>query len=258
MSKVLKLGNGGVDLRHPKRRRMSAEYKLRILAEVEACAGKGQVAAILRREGRYWSHLLCWRKGEPGHTGSVLSTLSAIVLRTTPWQEGGLVVSFLTEHGERAVGLARGAKKPTAKWVSGFEPLSLVRVSFFGREQAEMRRVTRCELQHTPLTLGHLESSLVIACLADLFDRVAREGVEDDRLFRLLSSCAGALKAAPDRALAVLAYAEHWLLHCLGLLPHPRLCGRCGNEAAPLVLFTEERGWCCAACTPVDLSLIHI
>jgi len=182
----------------------------------------------------------------------MIRTHPAIVLRPTPFQEGGLVVSFLTEHGERLVGLARGAKQPTAKWVSNFEPLGLVNLSLFGKEQVEVRRVTRCELLHSPLTLGHLESSLVVACLADLFDRVAREGVEDPRLFRLLSACARALKDRPDRALAVLAYAEHWVLHCQGLLPHPRLCGRCGNGEAPLVLLSDEVGWCCAACTPVD------
>ena len=182
----------------------------------------------------------------------MIRTHTAIVLRPSPFQEGGLVVSFLTEHGERLVGLAKGAKNPAAKWVSSFEPLGLVRLSLFGKEQVELKRVTRCELVHSPLLLGHLESNLVVACLADLFDRVAREGVEDDRLFRLLSACARCLKLQPDRAQAILAYAEHWLLTCMGLLPHPRLCGRCGNGEAPLVLLTEEHGWCCAACTPVD------
>jgi len=182
----------------------------------------------------------------------MLRTHSAIVLRPTPFQEGGLVVSFLTEHGERLVGLAKGAKKPSAKWVSSFEPLGLVRVTFFGKEHVELRRVTRCELQHSPLVLGHLDSNLVIACLADVFDRVAKEGMEDERLFRLLSACARAIKENPDRAMPVLAYAEHWLLHCLGLLPHPRLCGRCGSGDAPLVMLNDEHGWCCAACTPTD------
>jgi DNA repair protein RecO len=182
----------------------------------------------------------------------MIRTHTAIVLRPTPFQEGGLVVSFLTETGERLVGLAKGAKKASAKWVSNFEPLGLVNVSLFGKEQVEVRRVTRCELVHSPLTLGHLESNLVAACLADVFDRVAREGVEDLRLFRLLSACSRVLKADPDRALAVLAYGEHWVLHCLGLLPHPRLCGCCGNGEAPLVMLSEEHGWRCAACTPVD------
>jgi len=182
----------------------------------------------------------------------MLQTHSAIVLRPTPFQEGGLIVSFLTEHGERMVGLAKGAKKPSAKWVSAFEPLGLVRVSFFGKEHVELRRITRCDLQHSPLVLGHLESNLVIACLADVFDRIAKEGVEDERLYRLLSACARALKLKPDRAMAILAYAEHWLLHCLGLLPHPRTCGRCGGERGELVLLSEDYGWCCSECTPVD------
>lgn len=184
----------------------------------------------------------------------MIRTFSAIVLRPTPFQEGGLIVSFLTEHGERRVGLAKGAKKPAAKWVSAFEPLGLVRMSLFGKEQAEVQRITRCELQHSPLVLGHLESNLVVACLADLFDRIAKEGVEDERLFRLLSACARALKPQPDRAMAILAYAEHWLLHCLGLLPHPRTCGYCGGDGAPLVMLSEEFGWRCAACTAVDAT----
>jgi DNA repair protein RecO len=182
----------------------------------------------------------------------VLRTCSAIVLKAAPYAEGAAVVSFLSEHGERLAGVAKGVKKPTAKWVSSFEPLSMVRVSFFGKEQTDLKRVTRCELAFSPLTLGHLEASLVIGCLADLFDRVAREGVEDDRLYRLLSSCGRALKGDPDNALGILAYAEHWLLHCLGLLPHPRRCGRCGNEQAPLVLLSPDGGWCCSACTSVD------
>ncbi|WP_257306479.1 DNA repair protein RecO [Geothrix campi] len=184
----------------------------------------------------------------------MIRTCAAIVLKAVPFAEGGAVVSFLSEHGERLSGLAKGVKKPTAKWVAAFEPLSQVRVSFFGKEQTELKRVTRCELAFSPLTLGHLECSLVMACLADLFDRVAKEGVEDDRLYRLLSACGRALKADPDNALGILAYAEHWLLHCLGLLPHPRVCGRCGNETAPLALLSPDHGWCCTACTPVDPS----
>ena len=40
-----------------KRRRFTAEYKLRIVREADACKGDGDVAALLRREGLYSSHL---------------------------------------------------------------------------------------------------------------------------------------------------------------------------------------------------------
>jgi len=46
----------------PRRRRFGAEYKLRVLREAEACTRKGEIGALLRREGLYTSHLTAWRK----------------------------------------------------------------------------------------------------------------------------------------------------------------------------------------------------
>ena len=46
----------------PKRRRFTAEYKLRLLREVERAKGPGEVGAILRREGLYSSYLATWRR----------------------------------------------------------------------------------------------------------------------------------------------------------------------------------------------------
>jgi len=46
----------------PKRRRFSAEYKLRVLREADACSRSGEVGALLRREGLYSSILSEWRK----------------------------------------------------------------------------------------------------------------------------------------------------------------------------------------------------
>ncbi len=44
------------------RRSFTAEYTARILREADACAGTGQIGALLRREGLYSSHLTEWRK----------------------------------------------------------------------------------------------------------------------------------------------------------------------------------------------------
>ena len=44
------------------RRRFAAEYKLRILEEADRCTQRGQVGALLRREGLYSSHLSKWRQ----------------------------------------------------------------------------------------------------------------------------------------------------------------------------------------------------
>jgi len=45
-----------------KRRYFGAEYKLRIVEEADACSAPGEIAALLRREGLYSSHLTDWRR----------------------------------------------------------------------------------------------------------------------------------------------------------------------------------------------------
>lgn len=43
------------------RRRFTAEYKIRILNESDACTDSGSLGALLRREGLYASNLTTWR-----------------------------------------------------------------------------------------------------------------------------------------------------------------------------------------------------
>src|SRR3972149_593560 len=60
--------NGATDSREvevvakAERRRFTGEYKLRVLREAERCKQPGEVGALLRREGLYWSNLTTWRK----------------------------------------------------------------------------------------------------------------------------------------------------------------------------------------------------
>lgn len=45
-----------------KRRQYTAEYKLRIIKEIENCQGNGDIGAVLRREGVYSSMLSKWKE----------------------------------------------------------------------------------------------------------------------------------------------------------------------------------------------------
>ena len=44
------------------RRRFTAQYKLRILEQADACTEPGQLGVLLRREGLYSSNLATWRR----------------------------------------------------------------------------------------------------------------------------------------------------------------------------------------------------
>jgi len=46
----------------PRRRRFTAEYKLKVLGEADRCSKPGEIGALLRREGLYSSLLSTWRK----------------------------------------------------------------------------------------------------------------------------------------------------------------------------------------------------
>ena len=45
-----------------RRRRFTAEYKLRILQQADACSKPGEIGGLLRREGLYSSLLTEWRR----------------------------------------------------------------------------------------------------------------------------------------------------------------------------------------------------
>ena len=55
-------GNDPILPERPRRRTFTADYKVAILDELDACVGDGDKGAVLRREGLYSSHIVEWRR----------------------------------------------------------------------------------------------------------------------------------------------------------------------------------------------------
>jgi len=78
-----------------KRRQHPAEYKLRILREIDECKGKGEVGALLRREGLYSSLVSKWREqrerggvtGLSGHRRGPKVDANAVELARLPGEQ---------------------------------------------------------------------------------------------------------------------------------------------------------------------------
>jgi transposase-like protein len=83
----------------PVRRRFSAEYKLRVVREADACSRPGEVGALLRREGLYTSHLSAWRKQRDE---GALEALSRPRGRRPPGPRDGRRIAALERRAERA------------------------------------------------------------------------------------------------------------------------------------------------------------
>ena len=75
MDTVMIAPSGGQEvevLAKAKRRRFTAEYKRRILREVDRCREPGKIGALLRREGLYSLHVSAWRAArERGELGGL-------------------------------------------------------------------------------------------------------------------------------------------------------------------------------------------
>ena len=83
----------------PRRRRFSAEYKLRIVREADACSRSGEVGELLRREGLYSSLLTEWRRARDSGALEALAPRRRGPARPSPEQ---VELSVLRRRLERS------------------------------------------------------------------------------------------------------------------------------------------------------------
>ena len=100
----------------PVRRRFTAEYKLGVLRQADACNGRGKLGALLRREGLYSSHLTQWRKQrERGEFGGLSRKRGPSPKQRNPLADKVRVLerenARLQRRAERAEGLVELQKK---------------------------------------------------------------------------------------------------------------------------------------------------
>ena len=111
----------------------------------------------------------------------------SLILRTYPYREADLVVSFVSREQGKLRGIARAARRPKSRWGSGLESLAHVRLFYFLRENQELARLDRCELQSPPLFLkADYSVSVAQAFVAEVSEKLLPEHEPNDAYFRLL------------------------------------------------------------------------
>jgi len=109
------------------------------------------------------------------------------VLRTYPFREADLIVSFLTRDLGKLRGVARRARRPKSPFGSGLERLSQVRMAYFQKENAELVNLSSCELIESQFGL---QSEYALSVVLDYFTEVAEQLLPahepNEKFFRLL------------------------------------------------------------------------
>src|SRR5919202_1371600 len=100
-------------------------------------------------------------------------TSESYVLRTYPFREGDLIVSFFTRDQGKLRGIARRARKPKSSFGSGLERLSLVNLSYSQKETRELVNLYGGELLQSQFDLlSDYDASIALDYVAEISEHL--------------------------------------------------------------------------------------
>jgi DNA repair protein RecO (recombination protein O) len=157
------------------------------------------------------------------------------VLRTYPFREADLIVSFFTRDLGKLRGVARRARRPKNAFGSGLERLSHVRMSYFQRENAELANLSGCELIQSQFGLqSEYARSVALDYLTEVTEQLLPPHEPSEKFFRLLLAVLAHLRADGNVWPAV-AYFSLWAVRLSGILPELRVSRESGEIAEEML-----------------------
>jgi DNA repair protein RecO (recombination protein O) len=156
----------------------------------------------------------------------------SFILRTYPFREADLVVSFLARDQGKLRGVARRARRPKSGFGAGLERLSQVRLSYFQRENRELVSLESCELIRSQFELqSDYAAGIALDYIAEVSEHLLAPGEENERFYRLLAATLEHLDAEKAGGLwPAVTYFSLWAVRLSGFLPALRV----GPESADI------------------------
>ncbi len=110
-----------------------------------------------------------------------------MVLRSYPYREADLIVSFFTRERGKLRGVASGVRRPKNKFGMSLERLALSHVYYLHKENLNLVTLQRAELAGpSNLWKAAYPTSVILDVIAEASDQVLAENVPNDAYFRLL------------------------------------------------------------------------
>lgn len=145
------------------------------------------------------------------------------VLRTYPFREADLIVSFFTRDQGKLRGVARRARRPKSAFGSGLERLSLVRMAYFQKETAELVNLSGCELIESQFGLqADYSTGVAMDYLTEVAEQLLPPHEPNEKFFRLLAAVLAHLRAGGN-VWAAVNYFTVWSVRLAGIWPEARV-----------------------------------
>jgi len=151
----------------------------------------------------------------------------AVILRTYPFHEADLLVTFFTRAEGKIRGVAKAAKKSKRRFGGALEPLTHVMAHWEEKEKQELVRLDSCDIITSPL-VNEVTYPRVVALsyVAEVIDQLLPDREPSDAIFRLTLTVLNHLRA--DSIWMPLTYFDLWIVRLIGLLPDLHACAMCG------------------------------
>ena len=190
----------------------------------------------------------------------------AFVLRSYPYREADLIVSFFTRDQGRLRGIARRARRPKSSFGSGLERLSQVNMQYFQRENVELCKMDGCELLQSQFALANnYTASVGLDFIAEVCDQILPAAEPNERFFRLVVATLEHLRQTPpdrteEATWTAIQYFSLWAVRLSGFLPDLRVSEE-SRELAREMLTTPiqrlaARDWSRTTCRDLRRFLI--
>ncbi len=143
------------------------------------------------------------------------------VLRTYPFRESDLIVSFFTRDQGKLRGVARRARKPKNSFGSGLERLSLVNLSYSQKETRELVNLNSCDLLQSQFDLlSDFEAGVALDYVAEISDHLLPPHETNERFFRLIAAVLNHLhERVAGGTWTAIIYFSLWATRLSGFLP---------------------------------------
>jgi DNA repair protein RecO (recombination protein O) len=208
----------------------------------------------------------------------MLYRTEGIVLKTIPFGEADLIVSFLTPDYGLLKAFAKSPLKTKSRFGSSLEPLTHSRIAFWGKEGASLPRLTQSDITHSFQSIrDKMNCFLRVSEIIELTLQFLPEREANRRLYALLlqtlHNIENNLPVTPFNSplskggyrevkgkggldLSVVHYKVKLLKH-LGYAPALDSCGKCGKYGD--CFFVSQGSIFCEDCsrgmdTPVRIS----
>jgi len=143
------------------------------------------------------------------------------VLRTYPFRESDLIVSFFTRDQGKLRGVAYRARKPKSVFGSGLERLSLVNLAYSQKETRELVTLSGCDLVQSQFDLlSDFEAGVGLDYMAEVSEHLLPPHEPNERFFRLLATVLDFMHTrAPGAVWTAITYFSLWATRLSGFLP---------------------------------------